>query len=251
VALTPWPQRGPLELRWQAVIAGLLAFIGFVVVTQVRQEWQIKRTLRIPSTRLDELAFVLREQERTRTALEAQVAELRGRLQDYERAAAEGRSAAAQLNRQLQEMRVLAGLTPLEGPGVTVELNDSTRAPQPGEDPNKTILHYTDIHAVVAELQAAGAEAVAISGERVMSSTGINCVGTTILCNTKRLAPPYVITAIGDGKRMVEYLRRPGGSLELLASFDFPVKLTPRARVVVPAYRGTFRFEHTTTGGPE
>jgi uncharacterized protein YlxW (UPF0749 family) len=233
------------------VIAGLLAFIGFVVVTQIRQEWLIKRTLRIPSTRLDELAFVLREQERTRAALEAQVAELRGRMVDYERAAAEGRTAAAKLNRQLQEMRVLAGLTALEGPSVVVELNDSTRAPRPGEDPNKTILHYTDIYAVVSELWASGAEAVAINGERVVSSTGISCVGTTILCNTKRLAPPYLITGVGDAKKMLEYLRRPGGSLELLTSFVFPVKLTSRARVELPAYRGTFRFEHTTAGRQE
>ena len=233
------------------MIAGLLAFIGFVVVTQIRQEWLIKRTLRIPSTRLDELAFVLREQERTRAALEAQVAELRSRMQDYERAAAEGRTAAARLSRQLQEMRVLAGLTALEGPGVVVELNDSTRAARPGEDPNKTILHYTDIYAVVSELWAAGAEAVAINGERVVSSTGLSCVGTTILCNTKRLAPPYLITGVGDAKKMLEYLRRPGGSLELLTSFDFPVKLAPRARVEVPAYRGTFRFEHTTAGRQE
>lgn len=233
------------------MIAGLLAFIGFVVVTQIRQEWLIKRTLRIPSTRLDELAFALRQQERTRAALEAQVAELRSRMQDYERAAAEGRTAAAKLNRQLQEMRVLAGLTALEGPGVVVELNDSTRASKPGEDPNKTILHYTDIYAVVSELWAAGAEAVAINGERVVSSTGISCVGTTILCNTKRLAPPYLITGVGDAKKMLEYLRRPGGSVELLTSFDFPVKLTSRARVELPAYRGTFRFEHTTAGGQE
>jgi uncharacterized protein YlxW (UPF0749 family) len=233
------------------VIAGLLAFIGFVVVTQIRQEWLIKRTLRIPSTRLDELAFALRQQERTRAALEAQVAELRSRMQDYERAAAEGRTAAAKLNRQLQEMRVLAGLTALEGPGVVVELNDSTRAPKPGEDTNKTILHYTDIYAVVSELWAAGAEAVAINGERVVSSTGISCVGTTILCNTKRLAPPYLIMGVGDAKKMLEYLRRPGGSVELLTSFDFPVKLTSRARVELPAYRGTFRFEHTTAGGQE
>jgi uncharacterized protein YlxW (UPF0749 family) len=233
------------------VIAGLLAFIGFVVVTQIRQEWLIKRTLRIPSTRLGELAFVLREQERTRAALEAQVAELRGRMVDYERAATEGRTAATKLTRQLQEMRVLAGLTALEGPGIVVELNDSTRAPKPGEDPNKTILHYTDIYAVVSELWASGAEAVAINGERVVSSTGISCVGTTILCNTKRLAPPYLITGVGDAKKMLEYLRRPGGSLELLTSFDFPVKLTSRARVELPAYRGTFRFEHTTAGRQE
>lgn len=237
--------------RWQAALAALLALVGFVVVTQIRTEWLIKRALRIPSTRLEELAFALRDQERSRAALEAQVAELRGRLQQYEQVAAEGRTAAARMNRTLQEKRALVGLTPLEGPGLVVELNDSTRAPRAGEDPNKTILHYSDIYAVVAELWAAGAEAIAINGERIVASTGINCVGTTILCNTKRLAPPYLIAAVGDAARMQQYLRRPGGGLELLAAFDFPVRLTRRDRVQVPAYRGTYHFEHTNVSKEE
>jgi uncharacterized protein YlxW (UPF0749 family) len=230
--------------RWAAVVAVLLALVGFLAVTQIRTEWQIRRTLRIPSTRLEELAFELREQERRRTALEGQVADLRGRLAEYERAAAEGRTAAVRVSRELQEMRALVGLTPLEGPGIVVTLNDSTRPPRPGEDPNKTILHYSDIATVVAELWAAGAEAVALNGERIVSSTGINCVGTTILCNTKRMAPPYVIAAIGDRTGLAHYLRRPGGSLELLAAFDFPVRVSSPAKVEVPPYRGTFRFEY-------
>ncbi|MGQ0551544.1 MAG: DUF881 domain-containing protein [Armatimonadota bacterium] len=232
--------------RWQAALAVLLALVGFVMVAQIRTEWLIKRALRIPSTQLAELAFTLRDQERHRAALETQVVELRARLVDYERAATEGRTAAARTARSLQEMRALVGLTPLEGPGIVLELNDSRRAPLPGEDPNKTILHYSDIAAVVAELWAAGAEAIALNGERIVASTGINCVGTTILCNTKRVAPPYVITAIGDPARLRQYLRQPGGGLELLAAFDFPIRLTVRRLVQVPAYRGTYRFEHTT-----
>jgi uncharacterized protein YlxW (UPF0749 family) len=225
-------------------MAVLLACIGFLVVTQVHNVWRIRRTLRIPSTQLEELAFSLRNQERNRAALETQVAELRARLADYEKAAAESRTSAAGVNRQLQDLRALVGLTALEGPGLVVTLNDSTRPPKAGEDPNKTILHYSDIAGVVAELWAAGAEAIAVNGERIVTSTGINCVGTTILCNTKRMAPPYVITAIGDPRRLGQYLRRPGGSLEMLAAFDFPVRLTPYPRVDVPPYRGTFHFEY-------
>jgi uncharacterized protein YlxW (UPF0749 family) len=240
--VSPEPRRR--VIRWQAAVALPLALVGFLVVIQIRNVWEIKRTLRIPSTQLEELGFVLREQERRRSGLEAQIADLRTRLADYEKAAAEGRSAAVLSNRQLQDMRALAGLTPLEGPGVVVILNDSTRQPRPGEDPNKTILHYSDLAAVVGELWAAGAEAVAVNGERMISSTGINCVGTTILCNTKRMAPPYTVTAIGDPVHLQEYLRRSGGAMDLLSSFDFPVRVTPSPRVEVPPYRGTFRFEH-------
>lgn len=237
--------------RWQAAMAALLALAGFLSVTQIRTEWSIKKALRIPSTQLEELAFMLRDQERSRAALETQVMELRGRMADYEKAAAEGRTAVARLNRELQELRTLAGLTALEGPGLVVRLNDSTRPPLPGEDPNKTILHYSDIAAVVSELWAAGAEAVAVNGERVVSSTGITCVGTTILCNTKRMAPPYVIAAIGDPEHLSAYLRQPGGTLEMLAAFDFPIRVTPYARVDVPPYRGIFRFEYAESSTKE
>jgi uncharacterized protein YlxW (UPF0749 family) len=221
----------------------MLAFTGFLGVAQIRTEVQIKRTLRIPSTQLEEFGFMLREQERSRAALESQVAELRARLVDYERAAAEGRSATVRLSRQLQDLRTLVGLAALEGPGVVITMNDSTRARRAGEDPNKTILHYSDIHGVVAELWAVGAEAITLNGERIVGGTGINCVGTTVLCNTKRMAPPYQITAIGDAGRMQAYIRRPGGAIELLAAFDFPVRIAAHERVTVPAYRGTFRFE--------
>jgi uncharacterized protein YlxW (UPF0749 family) len=237
--------------RWQVAVAVPLALIGFLVVVQIRNVWDIRRALRIPSTQLEELGYMLREQERRRSALEAQVAELRSRLADYEKAAAEGRTAAVRANRQLQEMRALAGLTPLEGPGVVVHLDDNPHVPRPGEDPNKTILHYTDIAAVVGELWAAGAEAIAVNGERIIGRTGITCVGTTILCNTKRMAPPYVIVAIGDPRHLSEYLRRPGGAVDLLVSFAFPVKVTSAARIEVPPYRGTLGFEYAAASDKE
>lgn len=230
--------------RGQAWLAGLLALAGFVVVLQVRTVWQVRHTLQIPPTELEQLAVNLRDQERRRATLEAEIADLRARLQDYEKAAAERRTAAARLNRTLQELRARAGLTPLEGPGVLVELHDNPRPPRPGEDPNKTILHYSDLYAVVAELWAAGAEAIALNGERIVSSTGINCVGTTILCNAKRLAPPYVIAAIGDPERLLAALRRRGGALELLAAFNFPAAVSQQPRVSLPGYRGIYRFEH-------
>lgn len=237
--------------RGPAALALVLALAGYLVVAQVRTEWQIRRTLRIPSTQLEELAFLLRDQERGRAALESQVAELRGRLAAYEKASAEGRTEAAKMSRDLQELKTLAGVTALMGPGITVGLDDSTRPPRAGDDPNMTILHYSDIQGVVAELWAAGAEAIALNGERIMGTTGISCVGTTILANTKRMAPPFLIEAVGEPQQLVRALRRPGGAIELLTAFGFPVKVTPRELVEVPPYRGTFRFEYASVEGKE
>lgn len=238
----------PGAARWPLLLAGLFAVAGFLLAAQVRTELLIRRHLQVPGVRLGELGVRLQELEHRRAVLEAELAELRDQIAVAEREAAVGQSSLARQNRRVRDLRVLAGLVPLEGPGVAVELRDSPRPIRPGEDPNKTILHYTDLHAVVNDLWAAGADAVAINGERLVGTTGISCVGTTILCNTKRLAPPYRLEAIGDPDALVRYLRRPGGPLEVLAAFGFPVQVTPQARVRVPAYRGIL---HVTYARPQ
>ncbi|MDQ7820326.1 MAG: DUF881 domain-containing protein [Armatimonadota bacterium] len=228
--------------RLQATLAALLAAVGFLAATQVRNELLIRRHLRVPSQRLEELGFLLREQERARSALEQQIVELRERLRAYEQGVAQGRARMEALSQDLERLRTLAGLVAVVGPGVVVELDDSPQPLRPGDDPNTVILHYTDLQAVVNDLWAGGADAVAINGERVVVSTGLTCVGTTILCNAKRIAPPYRITAIGNPAALQAYLTRPGGILEALRAFGFPVKVTTASRLVVPAYRGGYRF---------
>lgn len=240
--------------RWQIILAAALMVGGFVVATQIRTERAIREHLRVPSTRLSELAILLQKQERYRASLEVELGALRAQLAVLAREAAAGQSSLARLNRELRTLRTQAGFVALEGPGVLIEMHDSPRPIQPGDDPNKTILHYTDIHAVMNDLWAVGAEAIALNGERIMTRTGINCVGTTILCNTKRIAPPYTITAIGDPTGLLDYLSRPGSPVEILKAFEFPVRMQAVQRVTVPAYRGVSQFSIarpvTKTGAP-
>lgn len=240
--------------RWQILLAAALAVGGFVAVTQVRTEQAIRQHLRVPSTRLAELAILLQKQERYRASLEVELGVLRTQLAALAREAAAGQSSLARLNRELRTLRTQAGFVALEGPGVLIEMRDSPRPIQQGDDPNKTILHYTDIHAVINDLWAAGAEAVAVNGERIITRTGINCVGTTILCNTKRIAPPYTITAIGDPSLLLAHLGRPGSPVEILRAFEFPVRMQTAEHVTVPAYKGISRFSIarpvTKTVGP-
>ncbi len=241
MALTDFPAR---VWRLQAGLAVVLAAAGFLAVTQIRNELLIREQLQVPSQRLEELGFRLREMERMRGTLEQQIEQMRGQLHAYEQGAAQGRAQLEVLGRQLDQFRALAGHVPLSGPGVVIELNDSPFPLRPGDDPNTVILHYTDLQGVLNEAFASGAEAIAVNGERVVTSTGVNCVGTTILCNTKRLAPPYRVTAIGDVDQMANYLMRPEGVLQGLRAFGFPVKVTKAARLTVPAYRGSYRFTY-------
>lgn len=230
--------------RPQVVLAVILMVAGFLAATQIRNELLIRRELRVPSQRLEELAFMLREQERTRAALEQQIVALRDQLRAYEQSTVQGRAKLEALGQQLDQLRQLAGQTAVAGPGVVVELDDSPLPLRPGDDPNTVILHYTDLQGVINELWASGAEAVAINDERIIASTGLNCVGTTILCNIKRVAPPFRIVAIGDADRMLGYVQHPEGVVQALRAFGFPVKASKNSRLTAPAYRGSYRFTY-------
>ncbi len=249
MSAVPLPARPRLSW-WRALLALVLAVGGFLAATQIRNELEIREHLRVPSLRLTELAIQLQKQEHRRAALEAAVGELRSRLGVLEREAAERQGTVARMNRDLSELRALAGFRALEGPGLVVVMRDSPEPIQPGEDPNKTILHYTDIQVILNDLWAAGAEAVAVNGERIITRTGLSCVGTTVLCNTKRIAPPYVITAIGDAAALRAYLERPTGPAEVLRAFGFPLRLQTMARVQVPAYRGSTQFQFIHPAAP-
>lgn len=244
MALPQYPPRAWRVTRLQAGLALVLAVVGFFAVTQVRNELLIRQQLRLPSQRLEELGFMLREMERKRAAMEAQIGQIRTQLHAYEQAAAQGRVQLEGLGRQLAQYRAQAGHVPLTGPGVLIELDDSPFPLRPGDDPNTVILHYTDLQGVLNELWASGAEAVAINGERIIATTGLNCVGTTIIANAKRIAPPYRIAAVGDVEEMLRYLARPDGVLAGLRAFGFPVKVAKSAGLTVPAYRGSYQFTH-------
>ena len=65
-------------------------------------------------------------------------------------------------------------------------------------DPNYLVVHQGDIQAVANALWAGGAEAMTIQGQRVIATTGIKCVGNTVVLHDVPYSPPYVISAIGD-----------------------------------------------------
>jgi len=231
---------------WQIALTAVGLVVGFVLAVQVRTERLIEADLQVTSGRLAEVAYRYRQAEERQAVLRDRVAQLRQQIAQEEQEAAAGRDATVSLGADLARVRTLAGLTPVQGPGVLVTLTDSQRALKAGEDPNLVLIHYSDVHAVVATLFAAGAEAVAVNGERVVGTTGISCVGTTILCNARRLAPPYRIEAIGDAPVLRAAVQARGGILDELRAFDFPVAVTMETDLRLPAYTGTFVHRFAT-----
>ena len=155
----------------------------------------------------------------------------------------QGRGASSVVsNGALDQARLLAGLTPVQGPGVVVTLNDSKqRLPKnmPSGMTPPNLIHDSDINAVVNELKAAGAEAIAVNGQRLVAISPVRCAGSTIFVNNTPMAPPFIIKAIGDSKTLASAMNLPGGISTQIKAFDpamFSVEESDT--LTLPAYSG-------------
>src|SRR4029077_4207681 len=113
-------------------------------------------------------------------------------------------------NRRAAAMKGPAGLLPQVGPGVTVTLSDApqeTSASSP-DNPNLLLVHQQDIQAVVNAMWKGGASAITIQGQRVVSTTGIRCIGNAVQLQGVPYSQPYVVTAVGDTAALTDSIAR-------------------------------------------
>jgi uncharacterized protein YlxW (UPF0749 family) len=148
--------------------------------------------------------------------LETEQQELKGALADLRQQLAERQQTASAhtgrlqaLNDELDHQRLLAGLVPVQGPGVLVTLDDSKVQVPSGADPNTYIIHEYDLRDIVNVLWMAGSEAVAINDERLANQSSVYCAGSTVMVNNTRLSPPYLIRAVGNPRVQQDYLANP------------------------------------------
>lgn len=148
--------------------------------------------------------------EESRQALVRQIGTERDRLADKQKELADLREANTELetglgkqtkaeqsaSRKLTDLAAYTGYLPVHGEGVRVRLNNSADGSGDG------VVRDEDLATLVYGLWEAGAEAVAVNGQRLTALTGIRTVNQAIHVKTRPLRPPYVIEAIGDQNRL-------------------------------------------------
>lgn len=154
-----------------------------------------------------DLASVVRQEKQRTDGLQAQVAQLNREVGRLGKLVHDPR--VEELQARVAALEGPAGLQPVSGPGVTVTLDDAPtseihRVLDEGGPVTSDMLvvHQQDIQAVVNALWAGGAEAMTINHQRIVSTTGIKCVGNTVILHGVPYSPPYRISAIGSPSGM-------------------------------------------------
>jgi len=238
-------------------VRGLTAFAGFTAagflfVTSALNSHGVD----LRASSVSDLDTLLRQDRAHVNALQGRVATLDEEVTTL--AASVRDTDLDRLHRQIARLQAPAGFAAVSGPGVEVILDDAPKdvinhAVETGElTADSLVVHQQDIQAVVNALWLGGAEAVTIQGQRIVSTTGIKCVGNTVVLHGVPYAPPYRIEAIGDPTQLVGSL----DSSEYVAAYRTFVdryqlgwSLSVMGSIDMPAYSGTADLRYASAAG--
>ncbi|HHX51466.1 MAG TPA: DUF881 domain-containing protein [Clostridia bacterium] len=235
--------------KWQISLTIVCVISGILLMSLIQTNRTIK-TEAAENKNADLIEIINRLEEET-TFLEDQLNDQRMRIDNLQENRIQGQGQLADLQGTLSWLRSQASLTEVTGPGITVILDDNAenatavKASDPlSFDPESFIIHDKDLLYLVNDLRIGGAEAIAINNQRVVSSSDIRCVGTVILVNSTRLAPPYEIRAIGNAEVLSHQVQN-GQTFPWLKSKDFPVKIITETSLNLPPYKGRYAIVYS------
>lgn len=246
--MPPPPQSSPGRRRvWRVATPVVVLLSGALFAVSAEQS----DGLDLRAGRLTDLASVVRAERDEAGDLTAQAAELNGEVEAL--SAELGDRSVARVQDEIATLVDPAGLTEKSGPAVQVTLDDATEEARLAYDgnPNDLVVHQQDIQAVANAMWNAGAVAVTIQGQRLISTTGIKCEGNQVTLHGLPYSPPYVIVGIGDPAALQseltidpilatyrDYTLIPGGGV----SWD----MVALDSTVAPAYTGLLDLTYAT-----
>ena len=227
---------------WQVTLGVALLALGFLIAAQARSEAPRVRYTSQERGPLVETAGGLTAQQ---DALQARILDLRSRIRAAETGSQGTSVVARELTAELDAARLASGLIPLTGPGLVIQLSDSKDpAPTDGNVADYRV-SADDLRSIVEELWLAGADAVAVSGERITSTSGFLDIGESILVNSAYLVPPYQVVSVGPAD-LYDRLTRSATFTDWVRTrvqgYGLEVRYAELPDAVVPAYAGSVRL---------
>ncbi len=197
-------------------VAGL---IGVLLVGQLRSQGP---AIELSSLSAQELSTLIQTLEQRNDELTAGLASLRGQIADYEREGSQGQSTLDLTRETLDRFRAFAGLVPITGQGITLQVEGS--------------FEPANVNDLIYELRNAGAEAIAVDGIRI-TGRSVATLGTGVIeIDGRPIDRFFEIQAIGPPRGLEAAMQRPGGILrQLEQAVGATFRIEVATRMTVPA----------------
>lgn len=158
--------------------------------------------------------------------LKLKIEEREQKIEEYEQELENDADTSTLLENEVKEAESYLGYTSLQGEGIAVTLQDN----------EMYNIEYYDLLRLVNELNIAGAEAISINDERIVSMSEIVLINNRIVViNARRVAGPYIVKAIGDKKYLESALNIKGGYLDEIKAAGKDISYSVEDNIIIPA----------------
>ena len=227
---------------WVISVGAALAVVGFVGAAQWNSSAEPST---FTSTAQQVLTSRVVQLEGVQADLRQQIEDEENRLLEFQEADAGSQAVLEALNEEVRAAHGIAGTSAVRGPGVIIEINDSLRVVPPEDIRTNYLVLEDDLQDIITALWASGAEAIAVNGERLVSTSSIYGAGSAILINNSRHPPPYRFEAIGAEGLLERFTAHPafrGSVAHRIETYGLEFASTVADDLTLPAYIGNTAF---------
>lgn len=152
------------------------------------------------------------------------------------------------MSSKLARYNSLLGNTEVIGKGIVITVTDGDGSSLNGNFASDYIVHDGDLYEIVNSLKNAGAEAISINDQRIVSKSSITCAGNVVLINGEKVGVPYEIKAIGLPSMLYGAVTMPNGYIDWMIDDGVKVDIKPieKETIVIPKYEGIYKLEYAT-----
>jgi len=218
-----------------SIILGIIISVQFRVVQNDYFEGSN------PFARSQELNSAYKVAIDERNFLSKRVEELEAELLEIQSSASSDNVLVKNLSQELERYKLLGGFLDVQGEGIQIILDNPVNAI--GTSDINIIYEYDLLNVLVNEMNAAGAEAISINDERIISITEIRTAGNSITINSVPKFPPFIIKAIGSKETLDGAVSQIFGIVATLRNKGYFVEVKKSDQIEIMKYNGFIEFD--------
>ncbi|WP_305305749.1 DUF881 domain-containing protein [Romboutsia ilealis] len=139
---------------------------------------------------------------------------------------------------ELSYLKDITGESKVKGEGIIITIKDSENELKENQNPNELIVHDIDILRIVNDLKKAGATAISINEERILTLSKIKCSGATIKVNDTTYGQPFIIKAIGNLETLKASVLSPESYASILQEiYGIYIKVDEENDIIINSFK--------------
>jgi uncharacterized protein YlxW (UPF0749 family) len=235
------------KMKGQLAVGIVCVVLGLVLALQFRSVQSNLEGI-APAQKAQELAGELKKVREEKKQLMNEVNLLESKIKEIEKAESKEDVLVKSISAELEKYKIISGLRSVKGPGVVVVVDDPPAKDMDysSDDVSMIMYNYDLLLSLINKLNDAGAEAISINEQRIVSRTEISLAGSNVNINSVPTAPPFVIKAIGNPDTLESTLNIRFGIIDQMRSdhYNLRVSVKKQKELTIPRYNEIIKFRY-------